>query len=63
MTAPTPAVPSDGVAYIREKLDTARHRIVVQGMPVADIDDLLCEALDVVTGHCAPHLRVQPVAG
>lgn len=61
MTATASDAPADGLCYLRTKLDAARHLLVVKCAAAEDIDDLLLEALDVVTGNCSPHLRVSAV--
>lgn len=46
-----------GPDYLRWKIDLARVAIG-QGQ-IVTADDALLEALDIVTGHCAPHLKIR----
>lgn len=57
--APT-VTPIDGVAYLEHQLTRALRMVGTFGVSLDDIDEVLRDALDVVVGHCGPHMRIRP---
>jgi hypothetical protein len=52
--------PINGVAYLEHQLTRALRMVDTFGVSLNDIDEVLREALDVVVGHCGPHMRICP---